>query len=313
MTATMGWQAGRYDLAIAYRIYPGIAGVARDFPFGGDKLRQAEVCLRSLRSSLGSLRVKIWAILDGCPPEYRALFERYFPAEDLVLLDLNHVGNRATFVKQMDVLLSQENAELVYFAEDDYLYLPGQFELMLEFLREHPGMDFVTPYDHQDCYRLDLHRGPQWLTIFEGHHWRTAASACLTFLTRKTTLATYQRVFRTYARRNAGCGLWLSLTKWRVFNLPALLRFVARKEFYWKNIVKAWIFCWPQILFGKRVRLWVPVPGIATHLSAGLLSPGVDWLALMRGKAQAQEAPEHPVRRGVAQTGYPPRPDYPNR
>lgn len=307
MTATTRMEDQHYDLAVAYRIYPKIASAARGFPFGDDKLQQAEICLRSLRNSFGSLRVKIWAILDGCPPEYRALFECYFSAEDLVLVDLQQVGNRATFAKQMEILLSQQSAEFVYFAEDDYVYQPCQFELMLRFLREQQGVDFVTPYDHQDCYRLDLHRGPKWLTVFAGRHWRTAASTCLTFLTRKTTLAKYERAFRTYTQRNTDCGLWLSLTKWRVFNLLALLRFVVREEFYWKSLVKAWLFCWPQILFGQRASLWVPVPGIATHLSAGLLSPGIDWIALMRAEADRQAAPQHSVSRHVTRTTRPAR------
>src|SRR5258708_2107797 len=244
--AASGGKWTAYDLVVAYRIYPRVSKAAQSLPFGDDKLRLAEVCLRSFRNSLGSLRVKIWAILDGCPPEYRALFERYFAAEDLVCIDLNGVGNQATFSKQMDILLSQRDAEFVYFAEDDYLYLPDQFQLMLRFLRDRQDVDFVSPYDHLDCYRLDLHREPKWLTVFEGRHWRSAASTCLTFFTRKTTLARYARVFRTYAHRNDDCALWLSLTKRRVLNPLAVSRFLARGEFYWKSLVKAWYFCWPQ-------------------------------------------------------------------
>ena len=207
-------------------------------------------------------------------------------------IDLNGVGNQATFAKQVDILLSQRDAEFVYFAEDDYVYLPDQFNLMLRFLRDRQDVDFVSPYDHLDCYRLDLHREPKWLTVFEGRHWRTAASTCLTFLTRKTTLARYARVFRTYAHRNDDCAVWLSLTKRRVLDPLALSRFLARGEFYWKSLVKAWFFCWPQIIFGKTAKLWVPVPGIATHWCAGLFSPGFDWISFMRSEASRTEVLE---------------------
>ena len=279
-----------YDLAVAYRICPKIAKPAQSLPFGDDKLRQADICLRSFRHSLGSLRVKVWAILDGCPEEYHELFKRHFAPQDLVLIPVNGIGNKATYGKQMEILLTQRDAECVYFAEDDYLYLTDQFPLMLNFLREGQGVDFVTPYDHPDCYRLDLHGDPKWLTVFGEHHWRTAASTCLTFLTRKSTLAKYEKVFRTYSRRNGDCAMWLSLTKKKVFSPFALIRYFARQEFYRKELVKAWLFCWPQILFGKRVKLWVPVPGIATHLNAGLLSPGIDWLAFMRAKQERPRA-----------------------
>jgi hypothetical protein len=285
-TAPSDW---RYDLAVAYRICPKVSRPAQSLPFADDKLRQAGLFLRSFRNSLGSLRVKVWAVLDGCPQEYHALFDRYFAAEDLVLLDLNGGGNRATFAKQMDILLAQRDAEFVYFAEDDYLYLPDQFQLMLRFLCDRQDVDFVTPHDCLDYYRYDFHHEPHLVTVFEGHHWRTAASTCLTFLTRTSTLARYERVFRTYSRQHDDCPLWLSLTK-RLFNPLALIRSFARREFYWKIWVKAWLFCWPQILFGRTAKLWVPVPGIATHWCAGHFSAGFDWLAFMRSEASCTEA-----------------------
>jgi hypothetical protein len=278
-----------YDLAVAYRIYPKVSKPARSFPFGDDKLRQAEICLRSFRNSLGSLRVKFWAILDGCPGEYRELFQRYFAPEDLVLMEMDGIGNQATYAKQLDVLLSQCDAEMVYFAEDDYLYLPDKFPHLVRFLRDVPEADFVTPYDHPDCYQLDLHHEPKWVTVFEGHHWRTAASTCLTFLTRKSTLAKYERTIRTYSRGNNDCAMWLSLTKRRVFNPLAPLRYFAKGEYYWKIFVQAWFFCWRQIMFGRVAKLWVPLPGLATHLAAGLLSPCVDFLGPMRAEGVALE------------------------
>lgn len=283
---------GGYDLCVAYRIYPKVAKLAQSLPFGDDKLRQAEICLRSFRNSLGSLRVKLWAILDGCPGEYHELFERYFAPEDLIFIELSGAGNKATYGKQLDILLSQDDAEFVYFAEDDYLYLPNGFPLLLRFLGNGENVDFVTPYDHPDCYSLDLHREPKWVTVFEGHHWRTASSTCLTFLTRKSTLEKYERVLRTYCRRNDDCAMWLSLTKRRVFNPLAILRYFARGESYRKVPLKAWLFCWPQILFGKKAKLWLPVPGVATHLSAKLLSPGLDWVSFMHAEEQHKDGLE---------------------
>src|SRR5258708_20978778 len=257
--------------------------------FSEDKLKFSEICLRSFKESLGNLRVKLWAILDGCPEEYDALFQKYFEDQDLVLVRLPGVSNQATFEKQIEILLQQEDSDLIYFAEDDYFYLRDQFPLMVRFLREGQAVDFVTPYDHPDCYQLDLHHEPKWVTVFEGHHWRTAASTCLTFLTRKSTLAEYESTIRTYARGNNDCAMWLSLTKRRVFNPLAPMGFFAKHEYYWKIFVQAWLFCWRQIIFCRAAKLWVPLPGVATHLAAGLLSPGVDFVGLMRAENMVLE------------------------
>ena len=278
-------QRNSYDLAVAYRIYPKVSEAARTLPFGNDKLQQAEICLRSFRNSLGGLRVKIWAILDGCPSEYRNLFERYFPGNNLVIVEVNGIGNLATYQKQLDILLSQQDAQAVFFAEDDYLYLPGQFPVMLRFLYGGENVDFISPYDHPDCYFLSLHRQPKWIRVFEGHHWCSGASTCLTFLARKDALAKHERTLRAYSKGSGDCAMWLALTKSRVFNPYAFLKLSLRRELYWKEIVKAWLFCWRHIVFGKAAKLWVPLPGLATHLCAGFLSPGFDVVTRMHEEA----------------------------
>ena len=192
------------------------------------------------------------------------------------------LGNHATFARQIDILLGQEDAPLVYFAEDDYFYLPNKFRLMVDFLKAHADVDFISPFDHLDCYTTDLHHTPKWIRPHGDRHWRTAASTCLTFLTRKEVLARCESVFRSYARGNFDCAIWLSLTKQRVLNPLALARYLVRGEFYWRVLVKSWIFSPWQILFGRRFKLWVPIPGIGTHLDRKALSPAVDWIELIK-------------------------------
>jgi hypothetical protein len=277
-----------YDIAVAYRIYPKVAEAALAFPSGDDKYRLSEICLKSFKESLAGLRAKIWVLLDGCPPNYADLFTKYFDRDDLVLLNLDGLGNQATFRKQMEILLEQWDANVVYFAEDDYVYLPGQFRCMIDFLAGHEDVDFISPYDHLDCYTLDLHRGPKWLKVYGGRHWRTASSTCLTFLTTQATLKKTQGVFRNYKRRSFDCSLWLSLTKQRVFNPFFFCTNLVRGRFFCKIILKSWLYCWQQILFGKRWMLWVPIPGIATHLDCAALSPNVDWLTLMQERIEAK-------------------------
>jgi hypothetical protein len=284
MTST---DPSRYDLAVAYRVYPRVSNSALSLPFGDDKFLLAETCLKSFKDSLGDLSVKVWAILDACPPEYEALFRKYFHSRDLVVMKPDGIGNGATFGRQIDILLQQTDANIVYLAEDDYFYLPGQFPAMMEFLAAYGDVHFISPYDHLDCYKLDLHRGPKFLRTYASHHWRTAASTCLTFLTRKETLARYERVFRTYQNGNFDCSLWLSLTKHRVLNPFAMGRYLVSGLFYWKIMAKAWLYCGKQILFGRKLKLWVPVPGLATHLDNNALSPNVDWDSRMRREIES--------------------------
>ncbi len=281
----------KYDLAVAYRICPHVSNAAIGLPFCEDKYQMSEACLRSFVDSLGSLRVKMWAVLDGCPPQYEELFRRHVASEDLVVLHFDRIGNGATFDKQLDILLGQTDADAVYFAEDDYFYLPSGLPRMLRCLAEEKDVDFISPYDHLDCYILPLHTSREWIKVSASHHWKTTASTCLTFLTTQQTLAECEAVFRSYAKGNDDCSIWLSLTKRRVLNPFAFGQYVIRRLVGWTKVPKAWLYGWRQILFGKKRMLWVPIPGIATHMSRDLLSPNVDWQARMQGRVE-----ESPVR-----------------
>ena len=275
-----------HDLAVAYRIYPSVSKPAMGLPFSDDKYQLSEVCLRSFKESLGPVRAKVWAILDGCPGDYARLFQKYFDDHDLTLVPCNSIGNHATFSKQIDILLQQDSAPVVQFAEDDYFYLPNQFSAMLSFLTQHPD-DFISPYDHLDCYTLPIHEGPKFVQVCDSHHWRTAYSTCLTFLCRQETLARYEKVFRSYSRGNFDCSLWLSITKQRVRNPFAFAEFALRHQFFSRVLIKSWVYGWQQILLGRKARLWTPVPAIATHLNKQALSPTIDWARLMIESCQS--------------------------
>jgi hypothetical protein len=280
----------KYDLAVAYRICPHVSQAAIGLPFSEDKYQISELCLRSFVDSLGSLRIKMWAVLDGCPPKYEELFHRYVAAEDLVILHFDRIGNAATFIKQVDILLNQTDSDVVYFAEDDYFYLQNGLASMLQCLTEGKDVDFISPYDHLDSYILPLHKSREWIKVSASHHWRTTASTCLTFLTRQQTLAQCEAVFRSYANGNDDCSIWLSLTKYRVFDPFAFGQYAIHRLVGWTKVPKAWLYCWRQILFGRKRALWVPIPGIATHMNRDLLSPSVDWCELMQPR-RFEESP----------------------
>jgi hypothetical protein len=99
--------------------------------------------------------------------------------------------------------------------------------------------------------------------------------------------------FKTYCRRNHDCSLWLSLTKKSLFNPVQFFRLVRHEAHFAKMIAKAWLYSWPQIFFGPRMRLWVPIPAIATHLDISGLSPTVDWVTLMKQEAEASKDEAH--------------------
>ncbi len=266
------------DLTVAYRVYPRVSGAP--FIHGDDKLQLARLCFTSFVRALGPLRVHLCLLLDGCPPEYEAAFRVLWEDRPLDVLPRPGVGNRETFRHQIALLAEESNSDVVYFAEDDYLYQPDALHRLWRFLRDHPD-DFVTPYDHADYYApIHLHRHAFPLAVGAEHHWRQAVYSCLTFMTTRATVRRYRAVLETYARGAPDTAMWMALTKYNVSPYH-LLRYVVRERgFLFPVAWQAWRYSWRQILFGRRARLWAPMPSFATHAERHYLAPAVDWLAL---------------------------------
>jgi hypothetical protein len=260
------------DLAVAYRIYPGISKSPAFFP--ADKFRLSKMCLDSFRRALGGLRVKVWVLLDGCPPEYEELFRETFSGFDLEILSLNKIGNLATFSLQIDLLTSQMEASHVYFAEDDYFYFPDALEKMVVFMRENRDVDFVTPYDHPDSYGTSSRFERHLVRPYGDRYWRTASSSCLTFLTSKENLIRTASMFKTYSAGNMDCSIWLALTQRLALANPRIHCYDLLRAKIW---AKTWMWGAKRILLGKQYRLWVPLPTLATHMESSCLAPLIDW------------------------------------
>jgi hypothetical protein len=260
------------DLAIAYRVYPRVSGKTALHP--EDKFKLVEACLSSFRRALGSLRVKMWVLLDGCPPMYEDLFRAHFRNEEIEVIHLDQVGNEATFGMQVDILSGQTDANFVYFAEDDYFYLPGAIVKLVEFARKTEGVDFITPYDHPDRYEDSTWRQRPLVRSFGGRHWRTTSSTCLTFLATRSALVKNRSLFKKFRRGDDDCAIWQALTeRGSLFDFRVHAATFQRFKIW----LKTWLYGYRRIMFRRTYRLWSPLPSVATHLALPYLAPAVDW------------------------------------
>jgi len=266
-----------YDVAIAYRIYPGLSKVPPIY--SDNKYQLSELCLKSFKASLGSLKVKIWVLLDNCPNAYKNLFKKYFDESDLEFVEFYGIGNAGTFGKQLEILLNQSASHLVYFAEDDYFYLPEQFQYMVNFINNNKNVDFVTPYDHNDYYKNTLHQYKSTELFSNTKEWRTVATTCMTFLTTKKILEETYKIFNTYTKNNYDASLWLSITKLKINELFFYVNSIFGDIQIKRILFKCWYHCWKQILFGQKRKLWAPMPSIATHMDSLHLAPFINWEA----------------------------------
>ncbi|MCM8809183.1 MAG: glycosyltransferase family 2 protein [Candidatus Omnitrophica bacterium] len=260
----------RFDLCIAYRINAQNSKVKRPI-FQSDKLNLSKLCLESFKRALGNLKFKLIVIFDRCPSLYEDLFLQKFNKEDLEFIHIEKVmskiyGNNAyTFLRQIDILVNQTYSENVYFAEDDYLYIPNGIAILLEFLKKTKA-DFVTPYDHLDYYTLNLHNYKKEVIQYGNYLWKSVGSTCCTFLSTIKTLRETRHILEKY-KFISDASMWFILTKKKkIFPFKFL-----RHNFL------MWAFGCKQLLFGKKYTLWAPQPSIATHMVNKFLAPGVNW------------------------------------
>jgi hypothetical protein len=261
-----------YDLAVAYRVCDKPSKHAPPV-HAGDKFALVKLCLESFLRATEGLRVKMFVILDDCPMRYEELFRIFIQSENLEFIHLRSAGNEKTFKKSVRLLLEQSDSEYIYFAEDDYFYLPGVMTAALDEMCFGARPDFLTLYDHPDYHETALHRLP---LPGAPSGWQRRISTTMTFMTTRTTLRLWRGVFEapTYGLM-PDLALWLALTGQRLWNPFTFLKWCVTDRFWAASVVLAWVLYFRHVAVGYRLILLAPDRPMATHMVADKLAPGI--------------------------------------
>lgn len=260
-------------LAICYRIYPGISKIPAIH--SNNKLKMSELCLRSFVRALDNIDAKIWVILDNCPQDYNSLFDKYLAGYQYELINVNKLGNAATFQMQMDILSKQNFSENIFFAEDDYFYLPKALYWTMQFF-EQKKCDFCTPYDHPDIYQRNIHNYKFETIQFGNFKWREVASTTMTFITTKQKLQENYSTLSTYSKLNYDASMWFAMTQMNLSN-PITIIANSFKNYSDFRIYLKILKYTPFFFLKKKVKLMSPIPTLATHLDNLGLPDYIDW------------------------------------
>ena len=252
-------------------------GYSSKIVFGfADKRSMVEATTASLAEALKGLRVRLMVILDGCP-DYEQIFTSAFSVDGDVKLTLekvDSVGNQATWGMQLDALSKVDDSDYVYFSEDDYIYRPDAFRAMLDFIRR-DDVDFVTPLDHPDRYNGRLEKPyPCEIRVSDFCHWREAPSSCLTFMGKAKVVSESKSIMDSFRHSPEEATLWLGLTKYGVFDFPAMLKvafrhFILRQDCGFGELMAlcTWKRQGIKLLTKPRRQLFSPIPSLAVHLA----------------------------------------------
>ena len=272
------------SLAIAHRVCPALSKSAVGFSTKEEMVKATTASLATTISKFAG-DVSLTVILDGCPT-YRKFFSENFSELANVRLSFEEtpaLGNQATYARQCEILLANQEVDFVYFSEDDYLYKPQAFNAMVDLLKR-GNADFVTPLDHPDRYNHALTApSPAAVRVTPFGHWRTVGTTCMTFMTSKKILHECSWAMSSYWTGATDGTMWLGLTKEDVRSprkvIPPVFSYIMRQDrpFGYYMPLCAWKHHGLRLLTTRTYTLWQPMPTLAVHLASTSLPHGAEF------------------------------------
>lgn len=265
--------------------------------------------------------------LESCPTPPDVLFANDGPiGDDLAklmaaageLVPLENVGLVQSLWAAFGLALARgwSHDDVVYFAEDDYLFLPGAVAALQEVVAQTPEIPFYAFYAAMDGQAP--HGGPTssalpaWLAcppipssgyerIVDGLRWCRAESTTSSFAARLEGLRVDRWVVRLAHRAgrpvdHPGWLTWQGRTSYRWSHLVRLLFRDGDRSAERRIKLTAWRTLLNLVSLAYRFRpriLLAPESALATHLELPFLARGVDW------GAQAKDTAEWAAQRGI--------------
>ncbi len=234
-------------------------------PFELDKTTLIQICFLSLIEALEPVEYTIYILGDKLSNKLQEFFKQ-FP----VILTNQEMGVHESKRRSFEIALTYPDSEWVYFCEDDYLHRPETFIFIDQliynrdiFLATQPrplAHRFLTglfkktdlpqkpliihPADYPDRYYPGQRRF-SLLFLSAACHWRQISNTTHTLVTQVSTV---RKWFGIFERSSYPPGDTL-LSR----------RLYARQSFYGKALCLS------------------PVPGLATHMHQGVMTPLVNW------------------------------------
>ena len=222
-------------MVVFYRMCPkNSAHEARRPRYAFDKLNLARLCLRSFVEAFEDIRPDTTFLLDSCGDEWDEMLSK----EMKWMYKTEHLTSNQndSYLRQLD--LAKDVNDYVLFQEDDYIYLKGVGNKLLDGMKV---LEFVSPYDHLEFYtrNTEFHKPPFDIKLVGEQHWRTIDFDTMTW----------------------GCHSARLLDYWDALHLHG----------FWDKDT------WTE-MGKRGAKLWSPIPSLATHAHQDFLSPGIDWI-----------------------------------
>jgi len=186
-------------------------------------------------------------IADNISEDTKKMILKYVPEDCIQYVKVGH--GAGTFNLALDLALTYNNEEIVYFIENDYLHTSDAKKILKEGFDT--GASFVSLYDHPDKYLSPDRGGNPYceggaedtrVYLTDNSHWKITNSTTMTFAAKVKTLKENEKILRDFTNGTHPHDFQMFL-KLREYN---------------------------QLLI-------TPIPGRSTHGETAWLSPLIKW------------------------------------
>jgi len=105
-----------------------------------------ENCLKNFVYVFGNQNLQV--IADNCSKETLQMITKYVHPHNITTVSVGH--GAGTFNLALDIALTWDNDDIVYFVENDYIHLPGSPEIIEEGFKL--GTSYISLYLHPDKF-----------------------------------------------------------------------------------------------------------------------------------------------------------------
>ena len=186
-------------------------------------------------------------IADNISEDTKKMILKYVPEDCIQYVKVGH--GAGTFNLALDLALTYNDEEIVYFIENDYLHTSDAKKILKEGFDI--GASFVSLYDHPDKYLSPDRGGNPYcdggaedtrVYLTDNSHWKITNSTTMTFAAKVKTLKENEKILRDFTNETHPHDFQMFL-KLREYN---------------------------QLLI-------TPIPGRSTHGETAWLSPLIKW------------------------------------
>ena len=204
-----------------------------------------EICLKNFVDVF--LPNDFTLIADNISDDTNKMILKYVPKECIQYVKVGH--GAGTFNLALDLALTYNDDEIVYFIENDYLHTSDAKKILEEGFEI--GASFVSLYDHPDKYLAPDRGGNPYcdggaedtrVYLTDNSHWKITNSTTMTFAAKVKTLKENEKILRDFTNE----------THPHDFQMFLKLR-------------------------ENNKLLITPIPGRSTHGETAWLSPLIKW------------------------------------